>query len=134
MRKNKLNHNRQFMFGIMAMAIVVLGVVVLFWMWCLPDGGLKGPAEPCCCTVNIDEAFLGDSLQVVWNDSVICDKVITESDSAVGFPVGSAGLLMISDVGSGVTASSNVSEEGGCFELYRDRGELFIKSVPDNKE
>ena len=77
---------------------------------------------------------LGDSLQVVWNDSVICDKVITESDSAVGFPVGSAGLLMISDVGSGVTASSNVSEEGGCFELYRDRGELFIKSVPDNKE
>lgn len=28
--------NRQFMLGIMAMAIVVLMVVALFWYWCLP--------------------------------------------------------------------------------------------------
>lgn len=30
MRKNKLNHNREFMLGIMAMALVVLAVVVLY--------------------------------------------------------------------------------------------------------
>ena len=28
--------NRQFMLAIMAMAIVVLMVVALFWYWCLP--------------------------------------------------------------------------------------------------
>lgn len=134
MRKNKLNHNRQFMFGIMAMAIVVLGVVVLFWMWCLPDGGLKTQAEPCYCTVNIDDGFVGDSLQIMWNDSVVSDKVITELDSSVGFPVCSAGLLMISDVGSGITASLEVLEEGGCFELYREQGEMYIKPVSGNKE
>jgi|GEM_PF-6764130 len=47
MRKNKLNHNREFMLGIMAMALVVLAVVVLFWMWCFPVGNTSGePEEP----------------------------------------------------------------------------------------
>ena len=38
MKKKRANPNKGIMFGIMAMAIVVLAVVVFFWMWCLPDG------------------------------------------------------------------------------------------------
>lgn len=44
MRKNKLNHNRAIMMGVMAMSMVVLIVVVIFWMWCFPAG--TSPNEP----------------------------------------------------------------------------------------
>lgn len=46
MKKNKLNHNRAIMMGIMAMSLVVLAVVIFFWMWCFPAGtGTGEPAE-----------------------------------------------------------------------------------------
>mgnify|MGYP006916308515 CR=1 FL=1 len=35
-RRDIRRANRQFMLGIIAMAIVVLMVVALFWYWCLP--------------------------------------------------------------------------------------------------
>ena len=38
MKKKRANPNKGIMFGIMAMAVVVLAVVVFFWMWCFPDG------------------------------------------------------------------------------------------------
>ena len=38
MKKRRANPNKGIMFGIMAMAVVVLAVVVFFWMWCFPDG------------------------------------------------------------------------------------------------
>jgi len=36
MYHKNLNHNKQFMWAIMAMAIVVLCIVAIFMMWCVP--------------------------------------------------------------------------------------------------
>lgn len=60
MRKNKLNHNREFMFGIMAMALVVLAVVIIFWLWCFPNG--TGQSEPEDALPPALEEALRDSL------------------------------------------------------------------------
>ena len=46
MKKRRANPNKGIMFGIMAMAVVVLAVVVFFWMWCFPDGrGTDGVSD-----------------------------------------------------------------------------------------
>lgn len=135
MRKNKLNHNRQIMFGIMAMAIVVLGAVMFFWMWCLPDGGMEVKQDANRCIVRIDEAFVGDSIQMALNDSVVYEKVVTELDSSVIFSVaGSDMLLMVSDVQSGMIVSSEVPERGGRFKLSCLNGEMVLTNVSKNKE
>ena len=45
MRNRKLNHNKGIMLGIMAMAVVVLAVVVVFWLWCFPEGSLQAEMD-----------------------------------------------------------------------------------------
>jgi hypothetical protein len=35
-RHNLQKENQRFMFGVAAMAIIVLLVAVIFWYWCLP--------------------------------------------------------------------------------------------------
>lgn len=135
MRKNKLNHNRQIMFGIMAMAIVVLGAVIFFWMWCLPEGGVVAKKNVNRCVVSIDRSFTGDSIQMALNDSIVYNRVITEKNSSVDFPVTGAGkLLMVTDVRLGLVVSSEVPEQGGCFKLLRQNGEMVIMNVSKDKE
>ena len=65
MKHAKLNHNKQFMFGIMAMALVVIGVVILFWLWCFPQGTADKP-EAKRYAIHL-VGFQGDSLQVLYH-------------------------------------------------------------------
>ena len=71
MKHAKLNHNKQFMFGIMAMALVVIGVVILFWLWCFPMGNADTP-EAKRYAIHL-VGFQGDSLQVSLDDQVLLD-------------------------------------------------------------
>lgn len=50
------------MFGIMCMAIVVLSVVILFWLWCFPVGNNLF-VEDSRDYVSAEE-FLGDSVDI----------------------------------------------------------------------
>ena len=78
MKKKKLNHNFEFMFAIMAMAIVVFGVVVFFWMWCFPQGAAETISPMQRYEVLLETGFKGDSVQLQLNDSVMFAVRVTE--------------------------------------------------------
>ena len=80
MKKKRANPNKGIMFGIMAMAIVVLAVVVFFWMWCFPDGTHGTEETRTEYRISLDEGFRGDSVQLQINDSVVFSRrVATDS-------------------------------------------------------
>lgn len=95
MKKNKLNHNKQIMFGIMAMAIVVLCVVIFFWMWCLPPGGLQAGniAER---SIILNENLMGDSLQIIVGDDTVYNARSTGNESVkFTVPNGTSAFIVI---------------------------------------
>lgn len=73
MRNRKLNHNKGIMLGIMAMAVVVLAVVVVFWLWCFPDGSLQAETDENNTRIVLAEGFCGDSIQLTVNDTLLLD-------------------------------------------------------------
>lgn len=87
MKKKKLNHNFEFMFAIMAMAIVVFGVVVFFWMWCFPQGAAETISPMQRYEVLLETGFKGDSVQLQLNDSVMFAARVTEDAVTVELSV-----------------------------------------------
>lgn len=69
MRNKRLNHNKAFMTGIMAMAVVVICVVIVFWMWCFP-GKLVPADEPAA-----------DSIPSEWQWTDSCTQNALEADT-----------------------------------------------------
>lgn len=96
MRRKNLNHNKGIMLGIIAMAVVVLGVVMVFWMWCFPGGtGTTGAADA-NTRVLLAEGFRGDSVQLSVDDTLFFAQRV-EADStevSAGRPE-DASLLMV---------------------------------------
>lgn len=96
MRKNRLNHNRDIMLGVMALAVVVLGVVIFFWMWCFPNGTPREDAAAMNYRFLLADGFRGDSVQLMLNDSVIFDGTVWSDSQAVAatLPKGSHVLMV----------------------------------------
>ena len=74
MKKRRANPNKGIMFGIMAMAVVVLAVVVFFWMWCFPDGTHGTEEARTEYRISLDEGFRGDSVLFQINDTVVYSR------------------------------------------------------------
>ena len=96
MRRKRTNPNKGIMFGIMAVAVVVLAVVVFFWMWCFP-GGTRGEGEARTeYRIFFDEGFRGDSVQLQINDSAVFSRrVSAEPLEIVVMVPGEENLLMV---------------------------------------
>lgn len=82
MRKKRPNHNRTFMFAIMAMAVVVFCVVIFFWMWCFPQGAVEDKSVT-HYNIYLDETHVGDSVQLQINDSIYYDKRLSSPEEVV---------------------------------------------------
>ena len=96
MKKKRANPNKGIMFGIMAMAVVVLAVVVFFWMWCFPDGTHGTEEAQTEYRISLDEGFRGDSVQLQINDSVVFSRrVATDSLEVVVAVPDEENLLMV---------------------------------------
>ena len=96
MKKKRANPNKGIMFGIMAMAIVVLAVVVFFWMWCFPDGTRGTEETRTEYRISLDEGFRGDSVQLQINDSVVFSRrVAADSLEVVVAVPDEENLLMV---------------------------------------
>lgn len=96
----KLNHNMKFMYGIMALALVVLAVVIVFWLWCFPQGVPDRQLQN-RYQVLLEDGFDGDSLQVTLNDSVLFDGIVPFVPYALeaDYPEKEA-VLMVGNYGS----------------------------------
>lgn len=122
MRQRRLNHNKDIMLGVMALAVVVLGVVVFFWMWCFPDGTPHEDAEKMDYRFLLADGFRGDSVQLRMNDSLVFSgKVPRDSlEISIGMP-GEEYVLMV-----GLPQADRVSSFGlppkGAAVLLRNNG------------
>lgn len=128
MRKNKLNHNKQFMFAIMALAIVVLGVCIFFWMWCLPPDGLRNGQDE-GYTLSMGDSLRGDSLQIMVNDSLIFDGCAGDTTSTLSFPAADVSqILVVTDATRQTTNTFNLPEKGCAVTLTRQNGEMELQT------
>ncbi len=130
MRHNKLNHNRGIMMGIMAMALVVLTVTIIFWMWCFPTVKAEPEAPMAGCTVTMGAGFSADSVQVHWNDSLLFAGKVGAGGARFGAPVGEA-LLMVADMVTDSVFSFEVQAETRRIDLQKQAGQIQIRQLQD---
>lgn len=124
MRNKRLNHNKDIMLGVMALAIVVLAVVVVFWMWCFPDGTPQPPSdERAVCKIRL-EGFRGDSIQLQLNDSLFFSQAIG-TDTATA----SVGLH---DETCVLMVMQPLSDRVSSFELPADASSISLQKHDEN--
>lgn len=114
----KLNHNMKFMFGIMALALVVLAVVVVFWLWCFPQGVSQQSGR---YQILLEDGFAEDSLQVMLDDSVLFDGLVPFEPYAleVDYPEREA-VLLVGDYASGDMAVFDMRAGEKPLKLKKD--------------
>lgn len=126
MRKNKLNHNREFLFGIMALAVLVLCVVVVFWLWCFPDA-IKTKNSAVVYNVELASGFVGDSVQLFVNDSLFYSGVPLDDSLKVEIePFEDEHILMVVDALSGNATTFNLEEKGTWITLRKTNGLVLM--------
>ena len=102
MKKKRANPNKGIMFGIMAMAVVVLAVVVFFWMWCFPDGTHGTEETQTEYRISLDEGFRGVSRRVAADSLEVVVAVPDEEN-----------LLMVVRPEADAVSSFELPSEGG---------------------
>ncbi len=131
MKKNKLNHNKQIMFGIMAMAIVVLCVVIFFWMWCLPPDGQHTGSRP-EHSIILNENLMGDSLQIIVGEDTLYSARVTGNESVTfTVPNGTSAFIVV-DIRNACANTFEIPETGKNIMLERMGND--IKMQPTQTE
>ena len=118
----------KFMYDIMALALIVLAVVIVFWLWCFPQG-TPDQNRPDRFQILLEDGFTDDSLQVVLNDSVLFDGRIPFEPYALEaeMPV-HEGVLMIGDYARDETAVFEIQSGGKPFRLRKDdNGNILVR-------
>ncbi len=130
MRRRRQNHNRGLMFAIMTMALVVIGVVMGFWFWCFPNGATRQDAASFPNShIVLAKGFLGDSIQLHINDSIVFDARIYEDSLDVALHLaGESNFLMVVLPDSDRVSSFDLPADGGRFVLYKDEGWVSMES------
>ena len=126
MKKNKLNHNREIMLGVMALAVVSLGVVVFFWLWCFLGGAPRTEAFRSEYRFLLADGFRGDRVQLQLNDSIVFSRTV-ECDSpevAVRVPEEMCFLMVIRPLSDRVSS----------FELPAKGADVVLRSRDGNVE
>ena len=127
MKKNKLNHNFQIMFGIMAAAVVLLGVVIFFWMWCFPITKGAEVAEV-QRTLTLKSMNWGDNVILVLDDSTLYEGCVTDSIMIFTNVPQEGSVLMLMDVGANTMYSFNIEQAAKQLVLRREAGEVTFES------
>lgn len=126
MRTNKLNHNREFLFGIMALAVLVLCVVIVFWLWCFPDA-INNKNNAIVYKVELTSGFVGDSTQLFVNDSLFYSGVPSADSLKIEIePFEDEHMLMVVDALSGNVTTFNLEEKETWITLRKANGLILM--------
>ena len=128
MKRNRLNHNREIMMGVMALAVVVLGVVIFFWMWCFPNGTPHANTSQTSYCFLLTDGFRGDSVRLRMNDSVVFNRTVhTDSfEVSVQMPKGDC-FLMVELPEADMVSSFELPSEGAVIGLRNRNGHVDMQ-------
>ena len=122
---HRLNTNKQFMVGNGILAFAVIFVVVIFVYMSLRLQREKEANRHFSETYSIQltKGFVGDSISLFVNDSLIMNKQIKEEPTAIEVErFAEQSALMIVNNQTETVAAFDLSEKGGTFRFEKDFG------------
>lgn len=124
---HRLNTNKQFMIGNGLLAFAVIFVVVIFVYMSLRLQKQKDEERNFIetYTITLTKGFVGDSLSLLINDSVLVNKKITEEPFSINvnrFAEQSA-LLIVDNMTEDLSLFE-LSEKGGNYRFEKENGEV----------
>ena len=124
---HRLNTNKQFMIGNGILAFAVIFVVVIFAYMSLRLQRQKDAERNFIetYTITLARGFVGDSLSILVNDSVLVNQRITEEPFSIDvrrFAEQSA--LLIVDNATEELSLFELGESGGTYRFEKENGEV----------
>lgn len=121
---HRLNTNKQFMVGNGILAFAVIIVVVIFVYMSLKAGwekqAEKGYAE--IYTISLTKGFIGDSVSVYVNDSLLLNRQIQEEPITVEIRrFADYSAILIVDNNTELMSTFDLSEKGGKYSFVKDK-------------
>lgn len=122
--------NRNFMFGMLLMALVVFGCVGYMLYISFQNQKDKEKAPTIHYVINLSELVYGDSLRIAVNDSTIFDGIVPDSPThcqAVGDA--ESNMISIEDLRNGETANANLPAKQSSLSVLREDGKITIMAM-----
>ena len=120
---HRLNPNKQFMIGngILAFAVIFIVVVFVYMSMRLQRNKEADRHFIETYTINLTKGFVGDSLSLFVNDSLIMDKQISEEPVTVeiGRFAEESALMIVDNITEQVSVF-DLSEKGGNYRFEKD--------------
>ena len=120
---HRLNTNKQFMIGngILAFAVIFIVVVFVYMSMRLQRNKEADRHFIETYTINLTKGFVGDSLSLFVNDSLIMDKQISEEPVTVeiGRFAEESALMIVDNITEQVSVF-DLSEKGGNYRFEKD--------------
>lgn len=121
---HRLNTNKQFMVGngILAFAVIFVVVIFIYMSMRLQKKDDSKPQYTEAYTISLTKGFVGDSISLFVNDSLIVKEKIAKEPLTVNvnrFAEQSA-LLIVNDR-TEVVSTFNLSEKGGTYRFEKDK-------------
>ena len=120
---HRLNTNKQFMVGNGILAFAVIFVVVIFVYMSLRLDKNRNFIET--YTITLTKGFVGDSLSLMINDSVLVNKKITEEPFSIDVKrFAEQSALFIVDNKTEKLSLFELSERGGTYRFEKENEEV----------
>ena len=120
---HRLNTNKQFMVGNGILAFAVIFVVVIFVYMSLRLDKKKDEDRNFIetYTITLTKGFVGDSLSLMINDSVLVNKKITEEPFSIDVKrFAEQSALLIVDNQTELVSTFDLSEKGGTYRFEKE--------------
>jgi hypothetical protein len=129
---HRLNTNKQFMIGngILAFAVIFAVVIFVYMSFRLKRRLDAERYYPEVYTVSLAKGFVGDSLSIYVNDSLMLNQRIAEEPFTFEFTrFEEQSTLMIVDNSTDRLSSFGLSDKGGSISLVKEEGGIKQKEV-----
>lgn len=121
---HRLNTNKQFMVGngILAFAVIFIVVTFIYMSMRLQQKDDSNPHYTEVYTISLTKGFIGDSISLFVNDSLIVKQNIKKEPLTVNVNrFSEQNALLIVDNKTEVVATFNLSEKGGTYRFEKEK-------------
>jgi hypothetical protein len=128
---HRLNTNKQFMIGngLLAFAVLLVVVIFVYMSMRLQRNRQENHYFTETYTISLEKGFVGDSLSILVNDSLICRQTVVSEPLTVDVKrFAEQSALMIVDNRTEVVSTFDLSNQGGLYRFEKQTD--GIKELP----